>query len=494
MKILTSSNIKLADKATIEAQDINSLTLMEQAAELLSQWVCNNVEQSSDLLFFIGKGGNGGDGLAMARMLSNVGFKCSVMMCYEPKKDVLSADAHANYKRLPSAVKKYTDIEKVPISEQTVIVDAMLGVGLRGECTEPILSMIELINSLENRVISIDIPSGMPSDLEPAMGAMIQADNTLSLYAPKLNMLMPECGENCGRLDVLDLELETDDIASPYFYVTSGDAAGLTTKRRKFSHKGNYGHALLVCGSDKMMGAASLSLGAALRSGAGYVSLHLPYSQRFAIQANYPSAVLSYDKGECFSSVPENLENYNVVGVGCGLGVDETTTAAFEQLLKQSQVPMVIDADALNILAQNTELQAQVPSGSVLTPHLGELKRLVGEWTSEKDKLDKVQALATRLDSCVVVKGAYSMIVAPTGMVFFNSTLTPALAKAGSGDVLTGLITGLMARGYNALRASVLGVYLHGRAGEKGAEYQGVEGLNSGDLIDFISEAYIELE
>lgn len=498
MKILDSKQLKQADLATIRMQGTDSLALMEQASELIAQWLCNNLEAGSELLFFVGKGNNAGDGLAVARMLANVGFNCSVLFAYEPKKSDLSSECYANFKRLPKSVTRYTDVQEIPFSENTVIIDALLGVGINGPAREPISALIELINSLPNRVISIDIPSGMSTDFSLGEQLIVKADSTLSIYAPMLSMLLPDVGEYCGKIEVMNLELDegfVDSLESPYRYITQEDVASLVEKRAKYSYKNNYGHTLLVCGSATMMGAASLALGAALRSGCGLVSLHLPYSQRFPIQANYPSAILSYDANECFSSVPDQLSKYSSIGIGCGLGCADETKLAFIQLLKaSSKTPMVLDADALNILAMHPELMSLVPEGSILTPHPGELKRLVGQWGSEEEKMELVLNLAFSLQSVVVVKGAHTMICRPNGEFYFNSTGTPAMAKAGCGDVLCGFIAGLMARGYNATKASVLGVYLHARAAEKGADYFGAEALNSGDLVDFLAEAYSELE
>ena len=242
-----------------------------------------------------------------------------------------------------------------------------------------------------------------------------------------------------------------------------------------------------------MVGAAVLASGAALRSGCGLVTVHLPREERFAVQANYPAALVSCDPGAWFTQLPAQIDRYTAIGIGPGLGRHTESVKGLRAVL-QCGKPLILDADALNLLAEQPDLLAQIPAGSILTPHLGELRRLIGDWTSDQQRNEKVQELARRLTSIVVVKGAHTMICAPEGTCFFNSTGNAGMAKGGSGDVLTGLITGLRSRGYNALEAAILGVYLHGVAGDKAADYYGQEGMNAGDLADFIGEGYRELE
>ncbi len=280
-------------------------------------------------------------------------------------------------------------------------------------------------------------------------------------------------------------------------YVTADDVRSLLIPRSIDAHKGIYGHALLICGSRGMSGAAALSVGAALRSGCGLVTIHLPESERFPVAANFPSALYSLDDGPFFTSMPCDMSKYSVVGVGCGLGVHEQTAFALGELLEYCtavSMPMVVDADALNLIAADSGLRRSVPRGSVLTPHLGELRRLVGEWSSEEHKIDLASALAAEMDSIIVVKGPNTAIFDCGRSVVFNSTGNSGMAKGGSGDVLTGFITGLLARGYDPYSGAVLGVYLHGLAGDKAMEYFGAEAMNSGDIIEFLPEAWKEIE
>lgn len=489
MKILTGRQIKEADKHTIKNEPIESIQLMERASQAIAQWISDNVEQDESLLFVIGKGNNGGDGLAVARILHGMGYHCSVYMVFD--KNFLSDECYINYERLPSGITLIDNIEDAA-GEKYTIIDALLGTGVKGHVAEPLSSLIEVINHMPNTVISIDMPSGMCSEMgNDASQVIIDADVTLTLEYPKLAMLLPEAGEYCGNLVILPIGLDKEFIEeadSPYYYITDADSfiEKLVLARPKFSHKGTYGHALLICGSLGMSGAAVLSTGAALRSGCGLVTLHLPYEERFAVQALYPSAMLSLDEEECFSHLPEDISRYNVIGIGCGLGQSPKTVKAFEDLLKAVDRPMILDADALNILSDNNDFLKYIPEGSILTPHPGELRRLIGDWENEEQKLDLSSALAFMLRSIIVVKGAHTMICMPDGRFYFNSTGNSGMAKGGSGDVLTGYITGLVARGYSTEDAAILGVYNHGLAGDITAGHFGIEGMNSRDIIDFL--------
>jgi NAD(P)H-hydrate epimerase len=284
-----------------------------------------------------------------------------------------------------------------------------------------------------------------------------------------------------------------EQTASDYYYIDETLVNNLKKERLKFGYKNTYGHSLLICGSKNMIGAAILATGAALRSGCGLVSVHIPYDERIAMQTNYPSAILSFDKSPVFSVMPDEITKYNAIGIGCGLMTCAETKNVFEIFLKSVKVPLVIDADALNILSMNKELLKFIPQNSVLTPHLGELKRLVGEWENEEDKSLKIMELSSKIKSVIIVKGAHTAIYLPDGKVYFNSTGNPGMAKGGCGDVLTGLITGLLARGYNSFEAAVLGVYFHGLAGDKAMEKYGQESMNSRDLLEFLKIYHTEM-
>jgi NAD(P)H-hydrate epimerase len=505
MKILTGKQIREADRATIEREGISSLNLMERAARGLAGWIEANVDSRVRILFCCGRGGNGGDGMAVARILAGLGRDCAVLLGADPNE--LHPDTRANFARLPEGVPVLDiTVERPDVEQDAVIVDALLGVGITGCVREPVAGIIRWINLLPNRVISIDIPSGMATEWggagenpdEVRNEIVVRAETTLTIEFPKLGMLFPVTGEYVGSMAIIPIDLNKRFIKespSPYYYITPEWVGELRKPRAKFSHKGTYGHALLVCGSEAMPGAAILATGGALRSGCGLVTVHIPKNERFALSARHPSAMLSLDKAECFSTVPAGLERFSAIGVGPGLGQDARTAKALGELLNEAwahKIPMVLDADALNIIAANTDFKRLIPSGSVLTPHPGELRRLVGEWADEREKLVKASALARETRSTVVVKGAHSVVCTSDGRFLFNSTGNPGMAKGGSGDVLTGLIAGLMARGYSGEDASVIGVYIHGQAGDRAAERHGQEAMNSADLIDYGSRGVDE--
>ncbi|MDR3056630.1 MAG: NAD(P)H-hydrate dehydratase [Prevotella sp.] len=484
MKILTGNQIKEADLYTIEHEPIKSVDLMERASNVIAEWIYSNINKHTPLLFLIGKGNNGGDGLAVARILYYAGYDCSVLLPFE--KEALSRECRKNLERLPIEIGKK---DTKDIKSNTIIIDALLGTGVEGNIKEPLSSIIEEINLLPNKVISIDLPSGMKSEFGNIDQKIIKAGITLTLEFPKLAMLLPEAGEYCGDIKILPIGLDKEFInnaPSTYHYITNEFIENIKLRREKFSHKGTYGHALLICGSRGMVGAAVLATGAALRSGCGLVTTHIPEEERLAIQVNHPSAMLSLDESPYFSTLPTNISKYTSIGIGSGLGQNHETTSTFKQLLNSIYRPIVIDADALNILSDNYNLRQHIPAGSILTPHPGELKRLIGEWPDEEIKIEHVRKLASNLQSIIIVKGAHTMICLPDGNCYFNSSGNSGMAKGGSGDILTGYITGLLARGYDSIHAAILGVHRHGLAGNEAAEKYSVESMNSKDIIDFL--------
>ncbi len=484
MKILTGTQIKETDRYTIDNEPIASIDLMERASIAIADWITVNIDKRHSLLFLVGKGNNGGDGLAVSRILSQKGYDCSVFLAFD--KAVMTDECKTNLERLPAEVKR-VGLDSIPSG--TVIIDSLLGTGVNGEVKEPLLSVVNKVNSLPNTIISIDLPSGMKSEFGNKNQAIVKSDITLTLEFPKLGMLLPEAGGLCGRIEVLPIGLSAEYIEkadSDYTYITKDFIDSIIIRRDKFAHKGTYGHALLICGSRGMVGAAILSTGAALRSGCGLVTAHIPAEERFSIQAACPSALFSLDEKSCFSEFPDNVSKYTSIGIGCGLGQSHDTAEVFKRLLNTFYKPMVIDADALNIISENYKMRQNIPKGSILTPHLGELARLVGEWHSEEEKIALVRRLASNLKSIIVVKGAHTMICLPDGQCYFNSTGNSGMAKGGSGDVLTGYITGLLARGYSATHAAILGVYIHGLAGDRAAKVYGMDAMNSKDLIDHL--------
>ena len=539
MKILTGKDIREADLYTIEHEPVASVELMERAALALEAEIAAAAETTEDqktaaeapeYLIIAGKGNNGGDGLAVARLLKGrfgATRNISVLLLTAP--DQLSPDCRLNMDLLPAGISIFgfagghitADGSEVPPEQlfrgNTVVIDAILGTGVTGAVRGAALQAIRLVNEYSRRcrmVISIDIPSGLPTEprnREEAAGAdTIAADLTLTIEFPKLSLLLPETGRYAGRLRTVHIGLDRkfiDSRESAYAAVDAAYVPTLLRPRGEFDHKGTHGHALVIAGSAEYIGAAILCTGAALRSGCGLVSAHIPAAGRTAMLISHPAAIISADEAPVFSSHPADLGKYSAVAVGPGIGRSEAAAAALEKLLAcLPQHPgirtTVLDADALNIISERPEMLAMIPEGSVLTPHVGELSRLLraagsrglledvapagAPWRDDLHKVALVRQLCARLKSVIVLKGAHTMVCSPDGRCFFNMSGNPGMAKGGSGDVLTGLVAGLAARGYDSLSAAILGVWFHGLAGDAAASLRGMEAMNAEDILENI--------
>ena len=486
MKIFTDRQHSEWDRYTMEHEPIASIDLMERAAHRLTDALCRYVPQGAKLTFFVGKGNNGGDGLAMARLLSGRGYVCRVVLLMP---DSLNDNCRINLGRLPQSVAVGYDLYSIGSNDE-ILVDAILGSGFVGEASRKILEAVHYINSLPNYMVSIDLPSAMHAEFGNRYADVVHADLTLTIESPKLAFVLPEAGDACGTIEVVSIGLNDSfaDIApTPYHYTDKAYIESISaTRRDKFSHKGDYGHTLLICGSKGMAGAAFLTTGAALRSGCGYVTTALPDSYTAALASVYPSALTIGQEADFFCHIPDRLDRYTSIAIGCGLGRHPELAATVERLFEAYRKPMVVDADAINLLAEHPALQRLLPKGSILTPHDGELARLVGRWTSQREKIEAVVGLAKELSVVVVSKGAHTMVCLPDSTLWFNSTGNPFMAKAGSGDVLTGLLAGLMARGYTPQDAARIGVYHHGLAGDMAAAGISGESFCSNDLIPLI--------
>jgi NAD(P)H-hydrate epimerase len=485
MKILTGSQIRQADRYTIENEPIASVDLIERAAARITEYLCERYAGRPPFIFLIGKGNNGADGLAVARLMAGRGFSCTVYTTF-PEEE-LSVENRIHLYRLPTSValSRFNPENPPPPTPGAIVVDALLGTGGRQPVVGTLATVIERINTCGRFVVSIDIPSGLSSGIGKPEGHVVEADLTLALQFPKLSLLMPESGDCAGEVVILPIGLDSkfiDEAHSSYCYVTGEEIRLLIEKRPKFAHKGDYGHALLIAGSEGMTGAAVLAAGGALRSGCGLVTVHVPKAEHLVMHITHPAVLVSPDRGNRFTQVPHDLDRYSAIGIGSGLGQAPETFAAFKELLGRYRRPIVVDADALNILSARKELLPSIPPDSILTPHPGELRRLIGAWRDDREKLDKTTELAASINGYVVIKGAYSVICDPSGAYWINSSGNPGMAKGGSGDVLMGLLTGLLAKGMDSRSASMLAVYVHGRAGDDAAKIWGMESMNAEDI------------
>ena len=500
MKILSAEQLSRADKETIKKQDISSEELMERAATLVFNEIHQRLEGAPiPIKIFCGIGNNGGDGLVVARHLIQHGYHVTVYVVnYSDKR---SDDFLANYKKLKTITddwpKLIKDEDHFPdISTGDFVIDAMFGIGLNRPIEGWVAKLVNTINDSQAFTLSIDMPSGLFSDKTPGKeAAIIEADFTLSFQAPKLVFFLPETMDYVGDLQILDIGLDKNLLAglsSSYHLIGEEEAVQIYRPRKANTHKGNYGHALIVGGSYGKMGSVLLSATAALRSGSGLCSLYVPKCGYTILQTGLPEAMVLTDKeNEMLSGYPDDFEA-DVVCFGMGAGTSKKTKEALEDLLNSVKSPVVIDADGLNILSENQDLLNLLPENSVLTPHPGELKRLIGEWEDDFDKLDKVISFSKKYKVIVVVKGSHTFTI-DGEYVYINNSGNPGMATAGSGDVLSGVITSFIGQSYEPVSAAVLAVFLHGRAGDISATKLGYEGVLAADIAKNIGKAVNKL-
>ena len=502
MKILTSDQCRELDAYTIEHEPISSVNLMERAASECFNWIVDRFDVSYAFEIFVGTGNNGGDGLVIARLLLDKGF--SVTINIVRLSDKLSVDFDVNYQRLSQ---KYTDciveldsslpIFKQNTSRKLVVVDAILGSGL----TKPIIGfgadVIKNLNEISGIKIAIDIPSGLNSGFnDDNKGAVFCANYTLTFQLPKLAFLFASNYKYVGEFVVLSIGLNSDFIHltdSNYEYVDSDYARLLIRPRHKFDHKGIFGRCLIAAGSYGKMGAAVLAAKAALRTGVGLVILHVPKCGYEIVQTAVPETMCIADEEQKMLRTAISYDSYSALAIGPGIGTDKFTANVLKVMIQNAQTPMVFDADAINILSSNKTWLSFIPKNSIFTPHLGEYARLIGAFSSDEHRVQKTQEFCNKYSAFMVLKGAYSMIVTPTGFCYFNSSGNPGMATAGCGDVLTGIIVSLLAQGYDSESSCVLGVFLHGMAGDIAADQVGLESLIASDIIANIGYAYKEL-
>ncbi len=500
MHVLTAEQMREADRFTIDHSPISSLDLMERAATACFKWFKNNFNKHTPVHVVCGQGNNGGDGLIMARLLLNDGYDVTVSLLIT--KPVFSSDCQANLKRLQLIKEEVilpvsTVDQYIGFNPGSVIVDAIFGTGFSGKTDELTASVIRKINASNLPVVSIDLPSGIRCDESSLKSGneIVKASETLTFQYRKPAMFAGENEAYFGRITVIDIGLLPEALSSMNIQFHESDSHlinSLFKPKREFSHKGTFGHSLLITGEEGKMGAAILAARGYLKSGAGLLTLGIPEEGLQIIQVAVPEAMAVTFKRE--NPVVKAIDSFNIIGAGPGLGTGETAVALIYQILEGKAKQLVLDADALNILAMNPDLFSRLPADTILTPHPGEFNRMAGSWTDDFDKLNKQREFAKKYSVYVILKGKNSSIACPDGTIWFNTTGNAGMAKGGSGDVLTGLITGLRASGYNALDACLLGTWLHGLAGDIAAELLSQEGMNAGDLIDFLPNAWKTLQ
>jgi NAD(P)H-hydrate epimerase len=495
MKILTAQQTREADAFTIANEPINSIDLMERAATKCVDWLVKNYSTETEFAIFSGVGNNGGDGLVVARLLAYANYKVSVFVIEFSKN--YSPDFKINLGKLPKECGQVnylkSDSFQFMLKPNLVVIDAIFGSGINKPVDGFISTIIEQIN--QHEIIAIDLPSGLFSEDNRAndFESIVKAKFTLTFQQPKLAMLFPQNYLFVGEWIVLPIGLNQEFIEylpSNYFLTTILDAKRILKRRTKFSHKGTFGHALIITGSIGKMGASVLATKACLRSGAGLVTAHIPKIGLQIIQTSVPEVMASISDEDNFIGDIPKLSAFNAIGIGPGLGMEKQTQNVFKLLIQNANMPIVIDADALNILSENKTWLAFLPSESILTPHPKEFERLVGKWDCDEERLELQQQFAIKHQVIIVLKGANTSVALPNGHIYFNSTGNVGMATAGSGDVLTGIITGLLAQGYTSKNAAILGVYLHGLAGDVVKENLTDYAIIASDIIDALPKAY----
>ena len=499
-KLFLQNDIRTIDALTIERQNITSVALMERAASTVTHWIMQHFE-ATKIVVLAGPGNNGGDGLVVARQLAMVGCMVEVFS-FTNSNNHRSADCEYNWNRLPANVIKHQNEPLKLQSDTSLIVDALFGTGLSRPLEGLIAETIKLINSNNIPILSIDMPSGMGNEhsmtqLKPDI-VVVKAKWTISFQFPKINFLMPEASAYVGQIVVTDIGLDKDamhNISSNYFLTDIDFIRSIKKTRSKFAHKGNVGKALLMVGSKGMMGAAQLCARGCLRSGVGLLTALVPECGYQIMQIGVPEA-MTLTCGQSFFGqdlLMPQLPMADAIGIGPGLGRAEQTTSFVLNIVKNTSIPLVVDADALwHLAAQIETFRATQPM--IFTPHEGEFDRLTEKHQNRMARIETAQKFATIHNVVLVLKGAHTVVCTPNGDVFFNSTGNAGMATGGSGDVLTGILTGLLAQGYTATEAAILGVFLHGLAGDKAKIQNGEEALIATDIVNNISNAWNEIK
>ncbi len=505
MKILSAGEIRLWDQYTIEQEPITSIELMERAAGKCAEWLLQQYADADSFAIFCGKGNNGGDGLAIARMLIESKYPVTIYILEFGHKG--TEDFQTNLARLHKLPNH--DIHFIQSEENfhsfpdgQIIIDALFGSGLNRPLEGVTANLVAHINNSRCKIVAIDIPSGLFVDHSSKGAITVFADHTLSFQCYKPAFLFAENEKSIGEIHILDIGLregfyQSIPIAignSRFELVDDTIIHSIYKPRKRFSHKGTYGHALLVAGSYGKIGAVVLSAKACMRSGVGLLTCHIPKCGYDILQSTVPEAMVLTDFNSSLTTKVEcDLTKYKAIGIGPGIGTASETKMMLREIFTAYQSPVVLDADALNIIASQKDLLKLIPAGSILTPHPKEFERLFGETANEFDRVLLALQKAKELNCIIVLKGHHTFIATTDRKGFFNATGNPGMATGGSGDVLTGILTGLLAQGYSAVETAILGVYLHGLAGDLAAKELSMEAMIASDISDNLGCAFSTL-
>ncbi len=480
-------------------EPISSIGLMERAANSCVKWLIQKFHDNSVFKIFCGKGNNGGDGLAIARLLMEKKYSVAVYLAGSPSDG--SPDFDANLKKLQKISTEIYCLETTKsfpkIDEGDIVIDALFGTGLNKKPAGIYSAIISHINNnSRNKIISIDIPSGLYTDANSTANKIIRATYTLTFQQLKLSFLMAENEQFTGEVAVLDIGLSTDYCTkeeTPFILIDKELIKSIYVPRKPFANKGTYGYACLIAGSYGMMGAAVLSAKACLRSGVGKLTSFICKEGYTIMQSSVPEAMCKIF-GKTFIKDIKDLRDFDAIGIGPGIGKHSSNKQLLQTVFKTFDKPVVIDADGLNSLSVNRGLYKLIPQHSIITPHPKEFERLFGKTENDFDQMKLALEKAKSLNIYIVLKGHHTLIATPDGKGYFNSTGNAGMATAGAGDVLTGIITALLAQHYSPLNSCILGVYLHGLAGDIAAEKLSKEAMIAGDIIENLGDSFLKIE
>ena len=495
MKILTREQIVACDAATIAEEKIISIHLMERAAISCRDWVLEKYENFESVLVFCGNGNNGGDGFALARLLHQKGWQVQVLV----DKDVenYSPDALSNYQLLGSFskinVKDYSEFNPEDLTSKTLLVDALYGTGLSRPLVGKVKELVEKVNSVSACKVSIDIPSGLYCDAPLGENDVVfLSDDVLTFQSWKKSFFHPESRETIGKITVLDIQLSKnylDQIKDCDEGIDDTFVQSIYKKRAQFSHKGTFGKAFIYSGSYGKMGAAVLASKSSIAVGSGTTTMGIPASGNTILQISCPEA-MTIDAGDRTIS-HMSYEDEFTYGIGPGIGVEPETKAAVLEFISNATKPIVVDADALNIISSEKEGLAKLPKNSIITPHPKEFERLFGKTEDSYKRVELASRKAKELGLIIVLKDRYTQVCLPSGKICYNTTGNAGLAKGGSGDVLLGCITSLLAQGYSPENAALLSVWLHGKAGDFASLVKSQESNSASQIIENFGNAFI---
>ncbi|MDB4297381.1 NAD(P)H-hydrate dehydratase [Flavobacteriaceae bacterium] len=497
MKILNTPQTKELDNITCKELNIKSIDLIEKAATACVDWIVKKYTKGTHFTLFCGVGNNGADGLAIARLLLTKRYKIEA---YHVKySDKVSVDNLTNLNKLKEVHKVRTILNHHNIAlfqENTVVIDAMLGSGLRPGLPEICIRVQNHINYFDNEVIAIDTPSGLAYENNIYDSNIVKANHTLTFEYPKMSFLLPTNHQYVGTCTVLSINLNPnfiDQQETSNYYTTQTTIQHILKPRKQFDHKGNFGHVELIGGSYGKIGAIQLATKACLHTGVGLLTTYAPTCANSILQTSIPEAMFTSNGSQDYLQ-GNYISTNKTVAIGPGLGTLPKTQHFLHLVIKATNTPMVLDADALNILSKNKEWLNEIPKNSILTPHPKEFERLVGEWNSENEKLEKLRIFSKTNHCFTVLKGAHTAICTPTETIYFNSTGNPGMATGGSGDVLTGILVSLLAQNHAPEQAAILGVYLHGLAGDISAKKHSEQATTATSIIENIGNAYLAIK